>query len=436
MTATRSRSRKASAGSERRIAVPDPDLTPDAMIERARSMRVVLRARQAETEAAGRVSDETNAECIAAGLYRILQPRRYGGYEFDLPTFAKVMIEISRGCPSTGWVVAFTAGHTHVLAKYAEAAQAEVYGGTGEFRAPLVGGNTAFALPVEGGYLVSGYWDYASGCDGATHFFGACEIKDTPEGEPKGVLLALFPAGAFEIERNWNMLGMKGTGSHRVKVKDLFVPAHRVMERAMSRILMPVTDDRALALFDNPMYLGPSLCVLMAEIAAVAVGTGYAALDAFEEVLGERTSPWTSARKRSEDREFQVYFGHAMAILETARDALIGCAQDFMDACRKYGDGTAEFTQDMGSRIVLVEQQCCRLAGEAVSLIARTAGTRAARPGEALERYYRDMTTLLTHHTLFYDRNQEMAARIHFGLDPFPPRTGPNDAAAGPSVAP
>jgi 3-hydroxy-9,10-secoandrosta-1,3,5(10)-triene-9,17-dione monooxygenase len=422
MTATRRRSRKAPAANTRPIPVPDAELTPNAVIERARSMRETLRTHQAETEAAGRVSDATNAECVAAGFYRILQPRRYGGYEFDLPTFAKVMIEVSRGCPSTGWVVAFTAGHTHVLAKYPEEAQTEVYGNEGEFRAPLVGGNTAHAVPVEGGYLVNGYWDYASGCDLATHFFGSCEIRDTPDGEPKGMLMALFPADAYEIERNWDMLGMKGTGSHRVKVRDLFVPGRRIMERATSRLLMPVTDEHARALFDNPMYLGPSLCVLMAEIAAVAVGTGYAVLDAFEDVLSERTSPWGTAAKRSEDREFQVYFGKAMAILETARDALIGCTQDFMDACRRYGEGKAEFTPEMGQRIVLVEQQCCKLAGEAVSLIAGTAGTRAARPGEALERHYRDMTTLLTHHTLFYDRNQEMAARIHFGLDPLPPR--------------
>jgi 3-hydroxy-9,10-secoandrosta-1,3,5(10)-triene-9,17-dione monooxygenase len=178
-----------------------------------------------------------------------------------------------------------------------------------------------------------------------------------------------------------------------------------------------VTDEHARVLFDNPMYLGPSMCVLMAEIAAVATGLGYAALDGFEDILLERDAPRASGKKRAEEREFQVYFGQAMALLDTARDALIGCTQDFMDACRRLAAGEAEFTPEQASRIVLVEQQCCRLAGEAVSLLARTAGSRAARPGEAMERYYRDMTTLLTHHTLFYDRNQEAVARMHFGLE-------------------
>jgi 3-hydroxy-9,10-secoandrosta-1,3,5(10)-triene-9,17-dione monooxygenase len=199
------------------------------------------------------------------------------------------------------------------------------------------------------------------------------------------------------------------------------------MER---NLLMPVTDEQARALFDNPMYLGPSMCVLMAEIAAVATGLGYAALDCFEDILMERDAPRSTTKKRSEDREFQVYFGQAMALLDTARDALIGCTSDYMDYCRWQAEGKEDFVPERASRIVLVEQQCCRLAGEAVSLMTRTAGTRAARPGERMQRYYRDMTTLLTHHTLFYDRNQEMVARTHFGLDPVVAESGSSEAGA------
>ena len=81
------------------IAPPESDLTPDEMLRRARAMRPVLRERQAECEALGRLPDSTNDEFVKAGFYRILQPRRFGGYEFDLPAFVSVMIEIARGCP-------------------------------------------------------------------------------------------------------------------------------------------------------------------------------------------------------------------------------------------------------------------------------------------------------------------------------------------------
>jgi 3-hydroxy-9,10-secoandrosta-1,3,5(10)-triene-9,17-dione monooxygenase len=97
------------------IAPPEPGLTPDEMLERVRALVPTLRERQAATEAAGRVLDETQAALVDAGLYRAMQPRRFGGYEFSLRDFVRVMTEVSRGCPSTGWSVTLTAGHPHLL---------------------------------------------------------------------------------------------------------------------------------------------------------------------------------------------------------------------------------------------------------------------------------------------------------------------------------
>lgn len=89
------------ASQERAAAIspPEPGLTPGEMLRRATAMRERLRARQDRTEANGAILPETNDEFIRAGFYRIVQPRRFGGYEFDIETFFKVMIEIARGCP-------------------------------------------------------------------------------------------------------------------------------------------------------------------------------------------------------------------------------------------------------------------------------------------------------------------------------------------------
>src|SRR6185295_16041588 len=110
------------------IAPPEPDLTPAAMIARATALRGRLRDAQAECEAQGRVSDAVNDQLIRAGFYRVIQPRLFGGYEFDAPTFCRVMMEIARGCPETGWVVALTAGHPLILANFPLDGQAELYG--------------------------------------------------------------------------------------------------------------------------------------------------------------------------------------------------------------------------------------------------------------------------------------------------------------------
>jgi 3-hydroxy-9,10-secoandrosta-1,3,5(10)-triene-9,17-dione monooxygenase len=134
-----------------RIIPPEPDLTPEIMIARATALRPMLRARQAECEAIGKVPDDVNAELVRAGFYRIVQPKIFGGYEFDAPTFYKAMMEIARGCSETGWVLALTAGHPLIAAFFPEEGQRDVYSDNGEFRCPAGFNPPGVAVPVEGG---------------------------------------------------------------------------------------------------------------------------------------------------------------------------------------------------------------------------------------------------------------------------------------------
>jgi 3-hydroxy-9,10-secoandrosta-1,3,5(10)-triene-9,17-dione monooxygenase len=122
------------------------------MVERARALRPWLREEQRATEQRGRYSEEIHEEFRRAGFYRCLQPRRYGGYEFDVGTFYRVVQEISRGCPSTGWMLSLAAGHALLLASYfPEQAQMQAFGPDGEFLAPSVASLTGSAAPSAGG---------------------------------------------------------------------------------------------------------------------------------------------------------------------------------------------------------------------------------------------------------------------------------------------
>src|ERR1700733_5538215 len=135
------------------IKPPEANLAPDAMIARAREMRGMLRAQQTECERAGRILPATHEAFVKAGFYRMMQPRRFGGYESDVASFHRAMIEIARGCPSSGWVLTLTAGHPLILARFGEQAQIEAYGDDGDFRAPATGA-PAFLQRVDGGYAV------------------------------------------------------------------------------------------------------------------------------------------------------------------------------------------------------------------------------------------------------------------------------------------
>ena len=175
--------------------------------------------------------DETSRDFVEAGFYRILQPRRFGGYEFDLPTFTRVAIALARGCPATGWTYTLTAGHAHMLAAlWSEEGQIDIYGADGEVRMPGRFRPGTATPASDGGYRVSGTWDYVSGCDSATHLaFGFMLGDDASAGEMATDFIGVVDYADCEIIDNWDVLGLRGTGSKRVVVEDVFVPEHRTI---------------------------------------------------------------------------------------------------------------------------------------------------------------------------------------------------------------
>ena len=391
------------------IAPPEPDLTPAEMLRRAQAMRPTLRARQAECEALGRLPEATNDEFVKAGFYRILQPRRFGGYEFDVPTFVTVMTEIARGCPSSGWVLALTSGHTHTLTYLSEQAQVEAYGADGEYRAPFVATPGVFAAAADGGYVLNGGWDYSSGCDIATHFLGHFVVPPAPGGTFT-LLIALIDRGDYEIVDNWDVVGMRGTGSRRVVVKDLFVPEHRI---APSPLFGPST---VPSVHKNPMYRGRPLSLLMLELVCVSVGVAYAAIDAYEDILRSKRVSTPVSPFRYEDATFQQHFGQAMALVATANAALRQIATDYMALAARQASAGTPITDEEDSGLLIIEQQCVRMCGEAVDLLFRTGGSSAGKADAPLQRYMRDMMFIRTHMGLQFEGAQRNFAKLRFEL--------------------
>lgn len=119
------------------IPAPEPDLTPETVIGRARALIPAIRDQQDEAERLGHHTAELDRQFAAAGFYRILQPRRFGGYEFGLPTFWQVMLAVSEGDPGTGWGLTLGAHHALVVGAYfPEDGQRAIFGPSGDFRCP------------------------------------------------------------------------------------------------------------------------------------------------------------------------------------------------------------------------------------------------------------------------------------------------------------
>lgn len=388
------------------LSVPEPDLTPAEMIARASAMIPTLRARQAQTEAAGRMLEETNADFLSAGFYRVVQPRRFGGYEFDLVTYAKVMMEIARGCPSSGWVLTLTGGHPITLADFPEQAQIEAYGASGDYRCPSVGS----PIPVvrEGASLrLNGGWDYASGCDVATHVMVSGLVPEA-DGSVKPRLI-LVDRDDMEIVDNWRVIGMQGTGSRRVVAKDVVVPDYRTAPMA---VWGAATGTPVHA---NPMYNGRKGAYFALEMGAIIVGTAKGALDLYEEICRGKPMRFSPREKLFESHEFQLYFGASQAQIDTAEAALLRAMELYTEAC-EAGQAGGDFSEETDRRIFAVAQQAARLSWQALETIFATAGTSVGASDSMLARYYRDAAVQKTHFVQQASRTAVNAARLHFGL--------------------
>ena len=295
---------------------PEPELTPEELVARATALRGALRERQDECDGLGRLPDSTLRDYIDAGFWRVVQPRRFGGYEFDLDTFLRITMELSRGCPSSGWVFGLTAAHNLIVGDFDEQGQIELFG-DGDFRCPL----SALPAPaerVDGGYVLNGWWDYSSGCDVSTHFIGGAVVTE-PTGEIDTRWVA-FRRDQFEIIDNWDTLGMRGTGSRRVVVHDLFVPEHHTVPSPNP--FRPVVELPGRDVHANPMFRGPLASLLISEPAAVCVGIAHAAIDAYIELLTTKHQYGPMSPLRSELGVFQRLLGEATAYVDTAEATL------------------------------------------------------------------------------------------------------------------
>ena len=400
------------------VPVPEPNLTPEEMIARAIALRSRLRAEQDEAERRGVHSEALHQEFRKAGFYRCLQPRCFGGYEFDLKTYYRLAIELARGCPSTAWCLIVGAGHALMLGSYFdEEAQAEGFGPTGNFSAPSVAAPNGTAMPTDGGWLVKGKWGYASGAPYATHFMPTVLISGDQPGPPSAGI-ALIPRAQWKMLDDWGaILGMRGSGSNSILVEGARVPKNYVIHLDMLNVDV-ANGTPGSRLHDNPMYAGRCLSFFRAELDAILVGTGYAALDEYEHLMRTKNTLYPPIQPRYTHPDYQRYLGLALGLLDAGQRLVLNAGDQYMEYCRRGLAGGTPFTMEEDLTLVTSLQHAGRLAWEAIELMFRTSGSSAAKDGERMQRYYRDASIYRGHLSSQYERTAHYLGLTHLGLDP------------------
>src|SRR5499426_170362 len=243
------------------VAIPDVS----DLLTRARAIAELARERTQQTEADRRVGDDMIERMRQADLFRIMQPRAYGGLEYGFDVFAQVVAAIASGCGSTGWVYGLLASHQWLIACFSKAAQDEVW----QDRTALAAGTYApvgQAVAVDGGYRLSGVGSFCSGCDNAQWQLLGGMIPQPGAAATPGFFL--LRSADCVIDDNWHTMGLAGTGSKNIVARDAFVPAHRTLAFA------ELTDATApgMRANPNPLYRQSFLAVLPITIVSPVLG--------------------------------------------------------------------------------------------------------------------------------------------------------------------
>ncbi len=379
---------------------PEPGLDADTLIARAAALRPLLYAQQETSDRLGRFSDEVDQAFREAGFYRILQPRRYGGYQLPPSVFLKVIMEIARGHPAAAWCYTLAGSHGYFVgAHWPQIAQDELFGPDGEFAAANVVGPFGTMTRAEGGYLVDGVFPFCSGITVSTHFIGG-SLAPQPDGSLKHVFF-VAPRETLTVLPDWGegrFMGMQASGSNSVRMDQVFVPDHMIVDvNMMTSSEAFASGSVGLKLHGDPMYQAVLVGWFHCEFGAIMSGTARAALDEFEHLARTKVMISNPQLTRIHDPFVQLLYGQCLGLADSARALTLAAIELYQDQCaRAARDGTPITAADT-FEVWGMASNACKMACEVVERLFHAAGASAGRHDQRLQRYFRDIEMYRLH---------------------------------------
>jgi 3-hydroxy-9,10-secoandrosta-1,3,5(10)-triene-9,17-dione monooxygenase len=373
------------------------------LIEEATAIAAELRREQDETDARGYYSDAIHARLLQGSFYRILQPTMFGGLGTDCETYIRVIMALSQGHPAAGWCYTLASSHALILGScFSEAAQRELFGADGDFRAAYAAGPAG--LPKferqAGGYRVTGFWPFASGIPVCNHFLGGAVLPD----EAAGLRAVVFVVAKdkVSVQSDWGgdaVMGMQGSGSNSVRLTDVFIPDRHI---APSPIVCLSTENLpdgtpGTRLHGEGLFLGLIYGWFSCEFAAILAGTARAACSEYERQLRTKPSFSDPTRMRMEEPEFQRLYGEAMCRADAAEALALAATRLYVDLGRRWAQERVPVRAEDTLQVWGISREGCRAACEAVEMLFHSIGASVVKRGERLQRYFRDVQMYRVH---------------------------------------
>ena len=387
----------------------------ERVIDRVRDLADQLRHQGAEAEKIGKLTDETVKMMKSAGNIRLLQPKSHGGLEVHPREFAETVMATAALDPSAGWINGVVGVHPYQLAYADPKVAAEIWADDVDTWVASPYAPQGVAKPVDGGYIFNGRWQFSSGTDHCDWIFlGAMLASNEPGAEavpimPPQMLHMILPRKDYEIvEDSWTVLGLRGTGSKDVNVKDAFVPTYRTMD-AMK--VMDGTAQREAGMTET-LYLMPWSTMFPLGISSATIGIAEGALAAALDYQRERVNSSGVAIK---DDPYVMYaIGEAAADINAARQELLANADRIYDIVDSGKEVSFE-DRAAGRR---TQVRAVWRAVSAVDEIFARCGGNAARMDKPLQRYWRDVHVGQAHAIHVPGTVYHASALSSLGVDP------------------
>lgn len=370
----------------------------DILLQAVQALEPTIRQYAADAERDCKMSKAVATAMQQAGLYRILRPKAYGGFELDPVSALRIIEAVSRIDSAAGWNLQIAVAHDMFAPWFGEQAAAEIFHAdaitVGAFNPPRQ------AVAVEGGYRISGRTGYVSGAHHATAFLGFALLSGDSEAKP---WLIAVPAEQAQIIDNWNVMGMRGSGSHDVEFSYAFIPEHWAVPWRPLETVSPA--------YAGPLYrltVWPAIAVLVAPALGVARAAINEAIDLFK-----AKTPAFGGKALKDSSVVQAKLAGAEAKLEASRAFLFTVFDEaYQTACADQ-----PITLAMKGRMQLAMTHTTQECAQAVSLIQDIAGASAIREDYGFARHFRDIH-VIAQHGFANAAKLESIGQILLGLEP------------------
>ncbi|MEU4808772.1 acyl-CoA dehydrogenase family protein [Nocardia fluminea] len=370
-----------------------------------------LRAQAPEAERLGQLPDATAQLLKTAGPIRLLQPKKYSGYEAHPREFAETVMATAALDPASGWIAGIVGVHPWQLAFADPKVQDEVWADDHDTWMASPYAPTGIARPVDGGYIFNGRWQFSSGTDHCDWIFLGAMLGDA-EGKmalPPTMLHMILPRQDYTIvEDSWNVVGLKGTGSKDIIVKDAFVPDYRVMN---GDHVIDGTAQKEYGVTET-LYKMPWSTMFPLGISSAVVGIAEGALAAHLDYQRDRVGAQGTAVK--DDPYVLFAIGEAAADINAARQELLANADKIFDAV----DAGKEISFADRAAVRRTQVRAAWRAVAAVDQIFARSGGNAMRLDKPLQRYWRDAHVGLAHAIHVPSTVYHASAVSSLGLEP------------------